>query len=182
MALLVICALIGVAIGIWSAVEGNDSKLFSGLLLGVVGAALGFVLVLAATELLLPAKYSVVTNDYNDRIELVALSNTSGLHGDFFLGSGQINSVFYYVYRFKTDRGSERFSKVEMEKSDVFKEDRKGGYIINIHKITKPSLDYEKSFWKWITIAPGEDLIIWHDIHVPKGSVKDGIDIDIGKL
>jgi hypothetical protein len=150
-----------------------------GLFLGLfIGALLQFIFTAA-----LPEKYNVTTWEYRDRVSLAALDNVTGIHGDpTFLGSGPIDSRFYYVYNYLTSRGGKRFGKVNMDHSEVFEEDREDGFLVNLHKVIRPSAEYKNSFWDWASTTPNKDEFIITDIYVPKGSVKKGINIDLAKL
>lgn len=147
----------------------------------IVGGLIGFwvALALATTMLFLVPCHQQF--EEHEKVEIVALKNRVAVGGSFFLGSGQINSLPYYFFYYKTDDGGVKMGKLLAEDVTIYEEKRSGGYLAKVDK----KQTYEIKGWmKWLvpSILRTESLFQRYAIHIPEGSVKSGFVLDINNL
>jgi len=132
--------------------------------------------------LMLPVmKFSTAVTKYaeNGKIEIISLKNVLALEGDFFIGTGTLDSKLYYIYYYKTERGGSKLTKAEAEKTELFEENRTDAYIAKVYKkTTYPGLEK----WDWLFvpsfIASGSHEF-GHALHIPRGTIKREINLDL---
>ena len=122
----------------------------------------------------------------HEKVEIVALQNRSPNEGSFFLASGRIESVPYYFFYYKLPNGGKKLGKVLAENAEVYEEDRSDGYMAKIQRRTSYSSLRE---WTWLLVS--EFMLrldeSYHStsnyaIHVPKGTIKTGFNLDLKDL
>ena len=111
-----------------------------------------------------------------DKTKIVALVNGKGTEGAFFLGSGQIDTQLYYFYYVSTPDGGKKLDKVAADNTTIYEEDRADSYISEILTARTCNVlglitDTEQN------LATGR-----YAIHVPKGSIKEIINLDLNSL
>ena len=105
-----------------------------------------------------------------NKIPLVALINGKGIEGSFFLGSGEIDTEPYYFYYTQESDGGKTLNKIDAGMVRVYEDDRKDAYIAEVWFKNKDILDDDV------------DVFLRYAIHVPKGTIKEVIDLDIRNL
>ncbi len=165
--------LIGVGITLWMAIGlshwGFDMEIlllgFMALLMsGLIGIMGGMGV--AAIVGFFPEK--IIIED--GRTEIVALKDSQGLEGHFFLGSGQINSEMYYFYYYSCGTSCSAFGKTPAFAARIY-EDSDSPHITYFKKVFKnPS-------WNDFAIILEDNEP--SEIHIPKGSIKQGFTLDL---
>lgn len=107
---------------------------------------------------------------FNYENELVAINDTMGIQGTFFLGTGAVGSEPIYTFYHKSGKGV-KFGSVSAYKATVYEEEkRKEGVLRAYYK------DFAKSFFKIIGFGDDER---YYEIFVPAGSVKREFNLDL---
>lgn len=167
MVFMVIFALAGLVVG-WLKLEYKDELsdyamgVFMSVIFGFFGLLLGFGISVGVGAAL-PKEYVL-----DKQMELVAIQDTSGIQGRFFLGAGTIESKFYYVF-YQRERNGIRFGNVPAENAVVYEENRDDGLI----------KEYDKRF-----MAGWHDFFgaTWgerYDIFIPEGSILHEFNLDL---
>lgn len=105
-----------------------------------------------------------VVNNYT----LVSIRDKDGVTGQFFLGSGMIQSEQYYFYYFKNADGSVTPGRVRAGQGvRVYEEDRTTAELVEFH------WELNKS-WAWTVAFPVHDDGWSWKFYVPKGTVRTG--------
>lgn len=166
---------VGIAIGLVAAVGYIQAFLdsdfitvlfggFLGLLLaGLIACAAGGVGFGIAVGLghAFPAEYK-----YAGDIHLVALQDTQGVEGRFFLGSGSINSAPTYTFYYEDGTGAIKRGSIWAYGVAVYEEDREDAFI----RVEKK--DNIRPFGIEFT---GDR----YEVHVPKGTVLRTFKLDL---
>jgi hypothetical protein len=165
----IICGVIGFFIGV--VVEGDDSwlmKMAVGFLFGLIGLFMGVIVGLIISGFL------PTTIVLEQEIELVALKDTNGVNGKFFLGCGNIHSNWYYVFYTKDPDGKIKFNRLSADDDDVsiVEEERQGGTL----KVYGKEFA-KKSYKNWGLIPRSGSSK--YEIHVPKGTVITDFNLDL---
>lgn len=179
MLLAIIMAIIG-GISAFKKTAGNDK--IGRFLVTVIGTIAGLIIggvISGIICLMLYRGYSHQQIEY-EKVELVAVNGASNVEGVFFLASGNINSKDYYVYYYKLPDGGKQYGKLPKENAVVYEEDRKDAYMA---KKGDEATATEKVL-KWVKIlmlplAPTMKSFDKYTIHVPKGTIKPGIDLGL---
>ena len=147
----------------WS---GNDWLQFrtadgfkKGLLFGLLGLAVG-VVIAAIAGYQQPREWhkaKVVT--------LVSLRNQEGLAGEFFLGSGQIDTQSYYFFFKKLGDGFQLDKQPATESVTVFEEDRKDGEL-SVYQ--KESRRFGSAKWYQVQFVE----CCRYEFHIPRGTIQ----------
>ncbi|MFQ3543493.1 hypothetical protein Q7A53_05355 [Halobacillus rhizosphaerae] len=134
------------------------------------GCILGFLLVLFPAMIFLNhifengERYHKVSSTIN----IVALQDGQGVHGEFFLGSGYIDGELQYNYAIKKDGGY----KIDSINAS--------SYVVRyIDDNSKPRIEeieegFENNFLKFMFFTGTKKYI-----YVPQGTVKEGYNIDL---
>lgn len=125
--------------------------------IGIVSGMLGSFIVLMAT----PIYESSRTNLSRD---IFTLKTSSELHGNFFLGSGQVNSTNYYYYYVKDSRGGYIINNSSIKNTYLFESDTEKPHISwqRIHYAVNPWL---------LPFCPKPDEDTSYDLTVPVGTI-----------
>lgn len=162
---IVIFVLIGFIVGHKISGINGAWRIFLTLTLGGMGFITGTLIAYLIGVLPLSSEY-VVT----EKIELVALQDTGGIRGEFFLGSGSIESEFYYVFYKKTKNGSIKFDKIQANNAvSIWEEERKDGKIDILKKKFKSKFG--------ILFALSETTK--YEIFIPKSSILKNFQLDL---
>lgn len=125
----------------------------TGLLIGVLAAVIGQVL---------PTQWVRLR-----ATKLVSLSNGTGVHGSFFLGTGTLNSEPIFQYFYPLESGGFKSATLQGDVT-VFEEDREDGEKVNF------GLDF-KWGWLWIFAICQEQYR--YEFHIPKGSITKAFEL-----
>lgn len=166
--------LVGIGLTIWMMVDllelGFDGEL---LILGLV-ALVGFCLIgfmggagVAAVVGMFPEKQLVESG----RTELVALKDSQGIEGNFFLGSGQVNSEMFYFFYYSCGNSCSVFGKIPAFNARVY-EDSESPHIKYFKKV------FKNQAWNNFALPSLGDNET-SEIHIPKGSIKQGFSLDL---
>ena len=104
----------------------------------------------------------------SERVSIACLSDNVKQNGSFFLGCGQINGTFQYVYYKETKVG-------------YTLETCRAKYASIVYTSGKPYVEYvyrslpKDSFWKEYVSTKELRFVV---IHVPKGSIKSNYELD----
>ena len=140
--------------------------------------------------------YSVGMVEY-DRKEIVALSTGSSINGSFFLLSGNIDDAPYYFFYYEKEDGGKQFDKVSSYKAVLYEEPSimtpyivKIGekYVLGEVSDTEDLLFFPRFLVQEIT-SWGSNLenhvrinFIEHHLHIPLGTVKQKMEVDVDKF
>jgi len=134
--------------------------------------------------IILITTFSASTTQYEEkgRIEITSLRNVLALEGDFFIGTGTLDSKLYYVYYYKSERGGSKLAKVSAEKTELFEENRRDAYLAKVDKkITRPGLkQWDWLFVPWFLLSDSSEYD--KALHIPKGTIKKNINLDLREL
>ena len=166
MILIGLAFVIGTVIG-WKSM-GGDEWFLDGLIAILCGAIAAFVALLIAALIgtCLPAEYVL-----DHQIELAALNDHSGISGNFFLGCGNIENEFYYVFYRKEPDGSKTFDKIKADKkAKIYEEERNDGIIEAFRE------DFiNKNHWLFAVVFSEPR----YKIRIPKGSISKKFKLDL---
>jgi hypothetical protein len=116
-----------------------------------------------------------------DKGRIVALSASVTTEGSFFLGSGQIEGRPCYFFYFETPDGGKKLDKLDASQVTLYEEDRKDAYFAKA--INKR--DWSGHGWVYDFFVPpilrSQEWGNEYAIHVPKGSIKEEIRLDLPK-
>lgn len=167
--IILIIALIFFIIGvIWQSIEFwfDGEAILMGILTGTIGALIGLFVWLIGYAAITPTE-PVVT----DTVPIYAMSDTMGVEGSFFLGSGNIDSEMKYVYAQETEKGI-----------TIKTVDADNAYIKYIDEGEDPYIEkieyhHESGFVEWL-FSPA---VLYHEtfIYVPEGTVKNVYNVDL---
>ena len=159
-------------VGLWFAAESFfDIDRIDGLLVAVMALASAFVVfaaVAAGTTAI--ANVSVDHQNYYKKYDLVAIRDTTSVGGEFFLGSGAIGGTGNYVFYYRDGKAKQL---VNVDGADVkVYEDTDKPYAIQFAGCDlKPN---------WLADCFHSDPS-WTEIHVPAGSIREGVNLNLGK-
>lgn len=103
----------------------------------------------------------------DSQLELVALQDNNGIHGDFFLGSGFIESELYYVFYYKyEDKEGAGFKtdRILAKNAIVYEQIRNDG-LVKIYKFSRGGFLRKTVFERY-------------EIFIPKGSILRQFQLD----
>ncbi|MCR4276479.1 MAG: hypothetical protein NUV90_03785 [Candidatus Parcubacteria bacterium] len=124
----------------------------------VFGIGLGLAFLIG---LFLPKKWSDPT-----KTKMVSLRSGDGVSGQFFLGTGHINSVQYYFFYEEAGNGGYRPGKISADDDVVvFETDRQDG------ELKTYQLGFSNSLLNVIAVDIGNTR---HEFFIPNGSLKKG--------
>jgi len=168
----ILFTLIVIGLGIWL-IKINDEielALFFTFILSVVIFSVSFALGCIDTKY---EKSNVFGVTY-----ISSISANSNISGDFFLGSGTIESKNYYYFVVKSDFGYQ-IDKIEITNEVYLREDGDNKPFI---EYTKYNCTYQnwfsRIFFKKKMFNEDREIII----HVPKNTVIKNYNVDISKL
>lgn len=144
---------------------GFDSEVFiDSLFVGFVCTCVGLIIALCG---------SVVCNPQTPEVEttyIYAMSDTMGIEGSFFLGTGSVDSEMKYVYMTKTDKGMKIAEPIDTKDAYInYIEEGEAPRIEKVHYITDSDL------LNFLFIFPQSETYIY----VPEGTVKEVYNIDL---
>jgi len=161
---IIIFAIIGLVIGLWTLIDdwfmGVAISLFSILVGGLIGSLVA---------LALPADLEVKETTF----QLETLQDNGGVEGRFFLGCGTINSKMVYVFYYNAGVNSRgdtvyRMGQVDYNDASVIYCEEKP-YLLEYNEV--PSDAFINNF--------GIDFgNTWYEIYVPRGTIKNGYTLD----
>lgn len=155
-----------------------ESILISLCYAGMSGSACLLLLMIVITT------FSTSATQYVEKgkIEIISLRNILSLEGDFFIGTGTLDSKLYYVYYYKSERGGSKLTKVSAEKTELFEEDRRDAYLAEVDKtITRPGLkQWDWLFVPWFLLSDSSEYD--KALHIPRGTIKKNINLDLREL
>lgn len=135
----------------------------------VLGALTGLMIAFGIGE-------PIPVKEFAKEIKLVALKDTSGIRGTFFLGSGSVRQEFYYFFYKKEKDGSVTFDKLLARNVKIYEEERKDGVIKAFEK--RPIKKISLSLFGFHHPANG-DRDQRYEIHIPKGSIERTFKLDL---
>jgi len=180
MLLFIIAIAVGFLIGLdRSTGKGKTEAILKGCLIASL-SAVGYWVIMAI--LIMP--FSATEKQYveSEKAEIVSLRNFLKLEEDFFLLFGSIDSVPHYAYYYRTFRGGLKLQVLQAKDAEVFEEKRSDAFISKVSKeINHPGLEK----WDWLIIPKfmvrcSENS--GYAFHVPEGSVKKDISLDLRRL
>lgn len=145
----------------------------SGALSGQSIFSLVFIFLMMGTLVLLimsKDNYELVEKDAK---ELIALQDNVSANGEFFLGSGSIDSENYYYYMYSIESGGLKQDKVSASSVTLF-------YLEDANE--KPRIvEFEKEYKGLLSIALNNAIKerSTYEIYIPKGSITEEISIDL---
>lgn len=147
---------------------GFDECVFlESLLIGILFTLIGIVVAIFGGIICNPQVPEVETT------YIYAMSDTMGVEGSFFLGSGSVDSEMKYIYMEKTEKGMRIADPIDTENA----------YINYIEEGETPRI--EKVWYKtdsdllnFLFIFPNSETYIY----VPEGTVKEVYNIDLQQL
>ena len=158
----------------------RSSDLRSWIGSSLIGAFLVFWVALGVSFILramAPVTSSMI--EYNE-VKIVALSSSTSINGSFFLGSGNIEGNPYYFFYFATPDGGKKMDKLRADLVTLYEEDRKDAFMAKISVRTEwKNEDQLFRFFAPLRIKAEEEMGQQYAIHVPKGSIKEGINLDL---
>lgn len=168
MIILIIALIFFIAGIVWYSIKFwfDGDAILVGVLTGTIGLLVGFFVWLIGCVVITPTE-PVVT----DTVPIYAMSDTMGVEGSFFLGSGNVDSEMKYIYAQETEKGI-----------TIKTVDADNAYIKYIDEgedpyIKKIEYHHESGFVEWL-FAPAA---LHHEtfIYVPEGTVKNVYNVDL---
>lgn len=144
-----------------------------------LGTALIMVVISGLIEARTPGTFSIV--EY-DKVKIVALSTAASTTGSFFLGTGRIEGQPYYHFYFETSDGGKKLMKLSADHGTLYEEDRKDAYMVKVRR-EKRLNDHGPifNFFVPVAIRDENDDLYGYAIHIPKGSIKEEINLSLPK-
>ena len=136
---------------------------FLGLLWGAIVAA---IVAAALNGLMLPILHGNEAHQ-SATYRLQAIAARADLHGEFFLGSGQVDSDPAYRYYRTTANGGFVLDSVDATETTVYQDSSTPRLIDH--------WDTPKHTW-WCLFSTGSES---YEIHVPKGSITSSMNLDL---
>lgn len=167
----IILGSIGIIIAVWILLRdcGFDWKDFEDYALGLLMSFIGFItggLVGLVIAFALPMTY--VTDKWD--VDLVSLQDNNGIHGSFFLGSGQINNRMQYVFYYKISDSTYKMAQHDFDDCTIKYTEAIPKEFITWHH---PNNSTQNKFAIDITGSWSTYLF-----QVPKGSIKNNYQLD----
>lgn len=103
--------------------------------------------------------------------EIISIKRDKDMEGDFFLGSGQINSENYYYFYENTNYGV-KLGKIKTENTYIIETDERSPEIVSVHRIY-----YNQGFFNFNKTTKTSDECGCMDnrirtiLYVPKGTI-----------
>lgn len=115
-----------------------------------------------------------------EKTDLIALSTSASVEGQFFLGSGRIEGQSYYFFYYSTPDGGKKLGKLSAEEVTLYEEDRAGAFMAKV----KTEKEHSSKGWTRFFVTESQWDLRWSNdvsyaIHVPKGSVREEIRLDL---
>lgn len=147
--------------------DGYDPECWaSGFAGGVFGVLIGILLLISGNGAL---SINLTESEVVETKPIYAISDTMGVEGSFFLGSGCVDSDMKYVYAENTNKGI-KLKTIDTDKAYVKYVDKKTDPYIE-----KIKLSHKEGFGTWLFGNPYKYEYIFY---VPEGTVKNVYNID----
>lgn len=144
---------------------------------GFISAEVAAILIVLGVLVLAYLGIMANKNNYEivekDTKELVTLQDNISVDGEFFIGTGNVDSQNYYYYMYSSGYGGLKQDKVPTKNSTVF-------YIEN--ETDKPLIvEFEKDYKGFLSgiMNSLDSERKSYEIYIPKGSVLDDISINL---
>ncbi len=100
------------------------------------------------------------------KVDLVNLRDADGVEGNFFLGSGHIESTPYYFCYYEISDGGFVPWRVKADGDvTIYEEDRQDASLVRYQEV------FKNQAWEWIAVDFHSDR---YTFHIPKGTIKRG--------
>jgi len=120
---------------------------------------------LISCYILVPFGYSLEPQQITNTYSIYSADITSTIHGEFFLGSGEVESEFVYVYYTGNNQTGYKLGDVPSGESTIFMDENTSPYI-------KETYTHEIN---------GANDNISYEIHVPPGSIVEQYNMGVNK-
>ena len=164
--------------------DQRENRMYPGTRFGAAGFLAVFAL---APALLLSTIVSVTTPRTSSLVEyhkakIVALSDSKSVEGSFFLGSGYVQEEVRYFFYFETPDGGKKLTSLPADAVTIYEEDRKDAFFA---EVAKAQPEHRSRLVEFFAPEVAEDMFenkqISYAIHIPKGSIKENINLDLPK-
>lgn len=135
----------------------------------LMGGIVGIVFIAPLIGSFCPHEYQC------EQIELEVIKDNFGIQGNFFLGSGSIDTKQYYVFYQKLDGGGFWIDKIEAKKATVYEEERDDAMI----KKCIPKITGIGKYFGSIMVHKSISEIEKYEIFVPKGTIERDCEFDL---
>lgn len=145
--------------------------------LGIFGISLFLCVAISFCSILTFNASCKIYNYLDSETEIYSINSETGIDGNFFLGSGTIESCIYYFYYVKGDDGGIVIEKVKSDDVEIIET-----YGIYDMGYTKKYLQKtDNNFLSWF-FGIGETILFQRSkikIYVPEGTIKYQFDISV---
>ena len=179
MILLLVLTIFGFIIGIWLSWKDKLSADQS-IMISIFATLVGFAVTIAVGGMIASgAAYKTQYGEY-DQVKIVALKNSLSTEGSIFLLVGDINSRPCYLFYYEMPDGGKKLGKLSAETITVYEESRQDAYLAKSGVVKKT---FEKEWLRFFvpTFMLKKDGFSY-SIHVPEGTIKRNINLDLNNL
>ena len=147
-----------------------EYEIAEGFLTAILGAFVGLALSIAVCGLIVPCIGDITNAEKQVEVvsvqELSALKDNDGIYGNFFLGSGKVESTQYLYYISYEDGKGYMTNKINANYAYIDYLNREGCEYDKPVKVQYKE-DYKSKVLKWCSWCPSD----WTTFYVPEGSV-----------
>lgn len=151
-----------------------DSKIIGWIAFILFGTGLTFCWVFAS-------RVPLATVSQSSRTDIVALSNSTQIHGLYFLIAGSIDQSPVYYYFEKTADGGYIQHNISADNVVIYQDTMSDGYILNTVVKEVPQADYFKRYNGWVWMVSPYSVIYKTEIHVPPNTIIQQFNLDLSK-
>lgn len=166
MLFIIVGGLLGLVVGALL-IKHDDvyDRVMTGLLLLLMGAAVGFLLAVGCSAIL--PSHSVA----NQPEYLHNLHDQNNTEGRFFLGSGVVDNVTKLFYTYQNQDGSFSFDDITKKSVDVFEDNPEKPYLLVYH------VEFNQSWMSLLGFPKFSSNPNKPEFHIPAGSIDNNYTI-----
>jgi hypothetical protein len=116
-----------------------------------------------------------------NKVDIVALSNSALLHGEYFLFGGYVNQNPVYYYYQKTSDGGFVEKNISANNVVIYQDTASEGYILIIETKSVADKNFAKKYNKWVPIQSYYSDNFKIEIHVPPNTIIQQFNLDLSK-
>lgn len=165
MGFLIFIFIIGLILSIVFAIHEEEGIVFGiGILMTIIASAC-YLIVAVIGGLCFDATKVYKTEE----IPIVALKDTNRANGNFFIGSGHVDTDLYYYYFTETEDGGKQFEKVDAEEALIYDTEKENPHILI------ESMHHSSGLINFFFVTERQR----YSFYIPEGSIDYSFTIDL---
>ena len=165
MGFLLLIFVMGIILSIVFAIHEEEGIVFGiGLLMTIIASAC-YLLVAVVGGLCFDATEVYKTEE----IPIVALKDTNRANGNFFIGSGHVDTDLYYYYFTKTEDDGKQFEKVNAEEALIYDTEKENPHLLI------ESMHHSNGLVNFFFVTEKQR----YSFYIPEGSINYSFTIDL---